>query len=192
MTPVQPRVAFRVVTHEHLGERGVELLDVPAEVVSVLEVEFVLTRPFDGHRERVATRSRGARDLSSVLLVDQHPCRLLRHAVRDRERERLEDQVLRVDDARVDRRRDRRSRAEQPLLERPAMVEREQVQRSVVSELHLYPPSGRRQRNGATSWSIDFGPHDPGAYGCTGGGLSSSGIEISHSRSMPSDRVNSD
>jgi len=39
---------------------------------------------------------------------------------------------------------------------------------------------------------IDSGPHDPTGYGSTGGGFCSSGSEISHSRSIPSDRVNSD
>ena len=33
----------------------------------------------------------------------------------------------------------------------------------------------------------EAGPHEPGAYGSTGGGFSSSGAEISHRRSMPSD-----
>ena len=36
------------------------------------------------------------------------------------------------------------------------------------------------------------GPHEPTAYGCTGGGFFSSGSEISPTRSMPSARVNSD
>ena len=36
-----------------------------------------------------------------------------------------------------------------------------------------------------------FGPHEPGAYGRTGGGFSSSGSDSSQSRSMPSAVVNS-
>ena len=35
-----------------------------------------------------------------------------------------------------------------------------------------------------------MGPHDPGGYGRTGGGLSSSGFDTSHNRSMPSALVN--
>ena len=51
--------------------------------------------------------------------------------------------------------------------------------------------NGSRHACGATSWWIDFGPHEPGGYRRTGGGESSSGIEASHSRSIPSAVVNS-
>src|SRR5690625_1364489 len=50
--------------------------------------------------------------------------------------------------------------------------------------------NGNRHACGAISWWIAFGPHDSGGYDRTGGGLSSSGWEISHSRSMPSAAVN--
>ena len=36
------------------------------------------------------------------------------------------------------------------------------------------------------SWWIAFGPHEPGGYGRTGGGFSSSGFDRSHRLSMPS------
>ena len=42
----------------------------------------------------------------------------------------------------------------------------------------------------ATSLSASLGPHEPGAYECTGGGSSSSGCMIRHVSSTPSWRVN--
>ena len=57
-------VAFGVVADEHLGEVRVVLLDLLAELVAVLEVELVLARLLDRHRELVAARLRLARDRS--------------------------------------------------------------------------------------------------------------------------------
>ena len=70
---VHPGVAVRVVAHEHLGEVGVELLDVRAEVVAVLEVELVLARLLDRHREQEAALLRLLRDAlgRAELLVDE-------------------------------------------------------------------------------------------------------------------------
>jgi hypothetical protein len=50
----------------------------------------------------------------------------------------------------------------------------------------------RNQRCGAITLFTASGPHEPTAYGSTGGGLVSSGSEISQTRSMPSALVNSD
>src|SRR5689334_8245280 len=50
---------------------------------------------------------------------------------------------------------------------------------------------GSRQACGAISWWIAFGPQLPGAYGSTGGGASSSWIDLSQRLSMPSAVVNS-
>lgn len=50
--------------------------------------------------------------------------------------------------------------------------------------------NGSRQAAGATSWWMALGPHEPGAYGRTGGMSSRTGLEIFHSRSMPSAVVN--
>ena len=49
--------------------------------------------------------------------------------------------------------------------------------------------NGSRQASGAISWWIAFGPQEPGAYGRTGGGFSSSGFDRSHRLSMPSARA---
>ena len=44
-------VGVGVVADEHLGEVGVELLDVGGEVLAVLEVELLLAGLLDRHRE---------------------------------------------------------------------------------------------------------------------------------------------
>ena len=48
LPPVQGRVAFRVVAHQHLAESRVESLDVLGEILAVLEIEFVLAALFGG------------------------------------------------------------------------------------------------------------------------------------------------
>ena len=64
--------------------------------------------------------------------------------------------------------------------------------RPELNQLFRQPRSnGSRQACGAISWWIALGPHEPAAYGRTGGGFSSSGVDSSHSRSMPSAVVNS-
>ena len=119
-------VALGVVADEHLGEVGVELLDLLAERVAVLEVEFVLSGLLDRHRELVAACLRLARDVRPVLRVDEDAGELLRRALLDRALESLPDQLLRARHA---------PDVADHLLERPAMVEREDVEALVVSEL---------------------------------------------------------
>jgi hypothetical protein len=48
---------------------------------------------------------------------------------------------------------------------------------------------GRDQRSGATTRLTGSGPHEPFAYGSTGGGFSRTGAATSQRRSMPSERV---
>jgi hypothetical protein len=43
LAPVELAVAFGVVAHEDLGEGRIKSLDVPGEVLAVLEVELVLS-----------------------------------------------------------------------------------------------------------------------------------------------------
>ena len=137
---VHLRIAFRVVAHEHLREVGVERLDVLAERVAVVEVELLLARLLDRHRELVAARLRLARDVGAVLLVDEDPRRVLRRPVGDGALEPLPDQALRAGDL-------VRAAADH-LLERPSVVERQDVELRVVAELvesdlaHSVLPSG--------------------------------------------------
>src|SRR5581483_5956251 len=126
LTLVQLTIALGVVTDEHLGEVGIELLDLLAELLAVLEVELVLARLLDGHRELVAPRLRFARDARAVLPVYEHPRVLLRRTELHRVLEPFPDQRLRprhpLDVA-------------DHLLERPTMVEREDVETIVVAQL---------------------------------------------------------
>jgi hypothetical protein len=60
---------------------------------------------------------------------------------------------------------------------------------SPLSRVMLRPPGGATC--GARSAARrPLGPHEPGRYGCTEGGAARSGAETSHSRSIPSARVN--
>ena len=66
--------------------------------------------------------------------------------------------------------------------DRQPVVGAEALRRRVTSSsrqllLRQERSNGSRQASGATSWWIAFGPQDPGAYGRTGGGFSSSGFE---------------
>ena len=61
-----------VVTDEHLGEVGVELLDVLAELGPVLEVELVLAGLLDRHGELQALGAGLGGDVAAELLVDEH------------------------------------------------------------------------------------------------------------------------
>ena len=146
--PLQPRelllvhrgVAVGVVADEHLGEVGVELLDVGGEVVAVLEVELVLAGLLDRHRQLEAVLARLLGDVRAELLVDEHAGGARLRALVDGFEHALEDQVLGVGDllrllgSRV------ALDPEHLLLERPPMVEREDVQLAVVSESHLRSP----------------------------------------------------
>src|SRR4051812_12531740 len=127
-------IALRVVPDEHLREVRVVLLDLLAECIAVLEVELVLTRLLDRHRELVAARLRLARDAGAVLAVDEDAGELLRRAELDRALEAFPDQCLRARDVLL---------VPHHLLERPAMVEREDVETVVVpqfvqSDAHQY------------------------------------------------------
>src|SRR5207244_1855239 len=122
---------------------GVELLDVGAEVVAVLEVELVLTGLLDRHRQLEAPLLGLDRDVAAELLVHEHPAGLLVEALLGGREHALEDQVLGVADGLslllggvpLD--------PEHLLLERAAMVEREDEELAVVAECHWdVPPSG--------------------------------------------------
>src|SRR5262249_43249094 len=91
-----------------------------------LEVELVLARLLDRHREHVPARLRVARDAGPVLRVDEHARALLRRAGRDRLLEALPDQGLRIGHPR---------RVADHLLERAPVVEREDVELRVVAEI---------------------------------------------------------
>src|ERR687894_1890097 len=69
---VHPLIPLGVPAHEHLGERGVEGLDVGAEVVPVLEVELVLSALLDRHGQDETVALCSSRRLGAELLVDQH------------------------------------------------------------------------------------------------------------------------
>ena len=120
-------VAVWVVANENLAEGRVEVLDVLAEVVAVLEVELVLAGLLDRHGEQQALRFRLPNHIGAELFVDQDPCSILRGALVERLEEPLEDQTLGIDD-RVGLLRARVPLdAEHLLLERASMVEREDV-----------------------------------------------------------------
>jgi hypothetical protein len=111
---------------------------VGAEVVAVLEVELVLARLLDRHREQQAALLGLAGDVlgRAELLVHQHAGHAGVDAGLDRPEHALEDQVLGVGDrlgllgagVALD--------AEHLLLERPPVVEREDVELAVVAESH--------------------------------------------------------
>src|ERR687891_79874 len=128
--------AVRVVADEHLGERGIELLDVRSKFLAVLEVELVLPALLDGHGQDQPGRLRVPRGVGAELLVDEHACGLAWNALVERPLRALVDHVLRVRDAcgllgvRLT------GHTEELLLERASVVEREDVERLVVAERH--------------------------------------------------------
>ncbi len=144
-------VALGVVADEHLREVRVELQDVLAEVLAVLEVEHVLARALSRHRELQALLVRLLGHGRAELLVDEHARHGGLGARADRLEHALEDQVLGVGD-------DRRLLgvglsldAEELLLEGAAVVEGEYVELLVVSESHgLSIAKARRPGSGAT------------------------------------------
>jgi hypothetical protein len=141
LAPVQRGVAVRVVAHEHLGERGVERLDVRGEVLPVLELELGLARLLHRHGQEMPFGQGPTRHAGSVLLVGQDAGRLHRHAEAERLHEPVVNDLLGRHDARVHLVGDRLGGPEEIVLERTAMVEREQVERLGVTERHvLYPP----------------------------------------------------
>ncbi len=144
---VHRAVALGVVPHEHLGEVGLEIEDVRAELLAVLEVELVLPALLHRHRELDAALVRVAGDVGAELLVHQHPHRLadrlLGGPVGGGERP-LVDHGLRIGDALSLLGRGVARDPEELLLERPAMIEREDVELPFVAECHLFLRPPRR------------------------------------------------
>ena len=134
LPPVHLRVAVGVVANEHLREVGVVALDVGAEVIAVLEVEFLLTTLLHRHREPDAAGLDLLGNLcgASELLVDQTAGHGWIGAATQRDLEPLEDQVLAVGDplGLLGR---RLPFDPEPLRERAAVVEREDVELAVVA-----------------------------------------------------------
>jgi hypothetical protein len=96
LAAVELRVAVGVVAHEHLGEVRVKRLDVLGEILPELEVELLLARALDGHRQREVLATRRARDVGAELLVDQQPAGLPRRTAGDRPREAFVDERLQL------------------------------------------------------------------------------------------------
>ena len=136
LAPVHLLVALGVVAHEHLREIGVELLDVGAEVLAVLEVELVLPGLLHRHREQQPTvlGLLGNALGRAELLVHQAAGGVRVHALLGRLQQALEDEVLRVRDRVRLLGRGVALDAEHLLLEGPAVVEREDVELAVVAE----------------------------------------------------------
>ena len=131
------RVRVRVVPDQHLREVGIELEDVVAEVLAVLEIEHVLARLLHRHGQLEAPLAGLGGDVATELLVDQHADRLRIDApALNRRDHALEDQMLGVGDrlgllgsgVALD--------PEHLLLEGPPVVEREDVQLAVVAQVH--------------------------------------------------------
>ena len=93
-------IGLGAIADQHLTERRRELLDVPREVVAVLEVELVLPAPFHGAYSQVPVPLRVAQDARAELLVDQDTRVLLRNASGDGRLESLVDDLLRRNDTR--------------------------------------------------------------------------------------------
>ena len=127
-------VAVRVVTDQHLGELGVELLDMLAELVPVFEVELVLPALLDRHREHVAFAPRLSSDVGAELLVDQEADVLPGRAVGHGLLEPLEDDLLGVRDPATLLRVRGTGDPQHLLLEGAPVVERQDVQVLFVSE----------------------------------------------------------
>ena len=139
---VHAGVAVRVVAHQHLEEGRIEFLDVLPEVVSILEVELVLTALLGGHGEDQLLFLRLAEDVAPELLVDEDPgCVAGGTGVQSRA-EALVDQSLRVRDRLGLLRGGISGYAEHLLLERAAVVERQDVQLACVSKVHVEASSG--------------------------------------------------
>src|SRR3954451_17494402 len=138
-------VAVGVVADEHLGEVGVELLDVRAEVLAVLEVELVLPALLDRHRELepVVLGGLGNPGGLAELLVDECAGHGRVGPALQRGFEALVDEMLAVRDRLRLLGRGVSLDPEPLLLERPAVVERQDVQLAVVAQSHrsVAPPS---------------------------------------------------
>src|SRR4029079_3120510 len=130
-------VAGGVVANEHLGEVGVELLDVRAEVLAVLEIELPLAALLDRHRQLDALVLDRLRDFGrpAELLVDQRAAAGGVDAALECRLDPLEHEVLAVGEALGFLGR-RIARDVEALGERATVVEGEDVELSVVAEGH--------------------------------------------------------
>src|SRR5258708_40148764 len=71
LSAVQRCITLRVVAHEHLAKGRLEGLDVPGEVLAILELELVLPALLGGTGERVALGRRIAEDGLTEPLVHE-------------------------------------------------------------------------------------------------------------------------
>ena len=126
------------VAHEDLREVGVEPLDVIAELVAVVEVELVLARLLDRHRQHEAALLGLLGDAlrRAELLVDEAACAAWLGAPLGGLQHALEDQVLGVGDRLRLLWRGVALDPEHLLLERASMVEGQDVELAVVAECH--------------------------------------------------------
>src|SRR3954447_9130270 len=152
----------RVVADEHLREVRVELLDVGAEVVAVLEVELVLAGFLDRHRELDPVLLRAPRHLAAELLVHERTALARLGAPLERQLEALIDQRLRIGDAVDVLLRDLVAEPEPLLLERAAVIEGEYVELSLIAQRHSVSPFVREGHYDAARWStLSTGPPTP-------------------------------
>jgi hypothetical protein len=130
---VETAVAVRIVADEDLRERGIELLDVRAEIAAILEVELVAPAHFGGHGEQDSELLGSPRHRGAELLVDENAGAVPESSCRQRFEEPLEDQRLGVRDS-FRLRACRGSRdAEELLLKRAPVVEREHVEIALIA-----------------------------------------------------------
>ncbi len=83
LAPIHLLVPFRVVAHQHFAKGRVELFDVPAELLAVLEVELVLAallRGTGGNEPLLVSVVQNGR---TKLLVHEDAGVILRYSVRD-------------------------------------------------------------------------------------------------------------
>ena len=99
---VQLAIPLGVVASQHLGEVGIEGLDVSPEVLAVLELELGLARSLHRHREQSAAELDLPCDRGAELLIDERAGELPRRTPGDGLLERLEDEVLGIADLGLD------------------------------------------------------------------------------------------
>jgi len=134
LSPVQRRIALRVVAHEHLAKRGLKGLDVPTEVLAVLEVELVLTALLGGAGEHVALGRRIAEDGCAEPLIHEDGSLVRGDAGGEGSLEAVVDHLLGGGDLRGLLGGQRTLPAEHLRLEGGAMVEGQDVQRLVEAQ----------------------------------------------------------
>src|SRR5262249_7761761 len=149
---VHHRIVAGVVANEDLREIRVELQNVGAEIVAVLEVKLVLTRLLDRHRKLQPRRTGALRNIPAELLIDQHTSSAPLRAAANRLDHPLVDQMLRVGDRRGLLGRRIALDPEHLLLERATMIERQDVEGAYVTKLlhfvpHFHPNKTPRRSN---------------------------------------------